>query len=111
MVKVSVEIKDNTQAILADLQKQQTSFVAQGAFLIQAESRIRVPVDTGNLRNSIITEVFAEDGQAVSETGPTADYAKYVEYGTSRQEAQPYMEPGFQAAKPGIDRVAKRLLG
>lgn len=109
MIKPTVEIIDNTDEILKELQKQQTSLVAQGAALIQSESRLRVPVITGNLRNSIITEVFVEDGLAVSETGPTAEYAEAVELGTNRREAKPYMEPGFQAAKPKIDRLAEAM--
>ena len=110
MLKVQVTVKDNTREIIAELQKQQTSFVALGAAQIQTQARVRVPVLTGNLRNSIQTEVYTEDGQAVSETGPTADYSTYVEYGTRFQKAQPFMEPGYQAAKPNIDRIFERLL-
>ena len=110
MLKVQVTVNDKTKELLAELQRQQLTFVTLGGQAIRTEASTRTPVLTGNLRSSIQSEAFVEDGQAVSETGPTADYAKFVEYGTSRQTAQPFMEPGYQAAKPNIDRIFERLM-
>lgn len=57
------------------------------------------PVDTGELIGSI--DGFT-DGESV-EVYADADYAQYVEYGTSKMEAQPYFRPAlaraFQIAK------------
>lgn len=47
------------------------------------------PVDTGNLRNSI-THTTDEDSAYI---GTNVEYAPYVEFGTSRQKAQPYLRP------------------
>jgi HK97 gp10 family phage protein len=52
-----------------------------------------VPVDTGNLRNSIGVDLDP-DGLGF-EAGPTASYGHYVEYGTSRQGPASYMGPAF----------------
>lgn len=104
---MSVTKKDYTAQLLADLQRRQLGFVAAGGEAIRREAVKRCPVDTGNLRSSIRTYAFVDDGVAVSETGPEADYAEYVEFGTSRQRAQPYMEPGYQAAIPDIARLAE----
>ena len=49
------------------------------------------PVDTGRLRNSI-THVINAGEQAVY-VGTNVEYAPYVELGTSRQKAQPYLRP------------------
>lgn len=49
------------------------------------------PVDTGRLRNSI-THVTRPDDNAVY-IGTNVEYAPYVEYGTARQEAQPFLRP------------------
>ena len=54
----------------------------------------RCPVDTGELIGSI--DGFA-DGESV-EVYADADYAQYVEYGTSKMEAQPYFRPAVAAA-------------
>jgi len=133
---IKVKWTDNTSKVLADLQRQGLQFVSEGGQAIRTEMASRAPVRLGNLKGSIQVETFVEDGIPTSETGPTAEYAPYVEYGTgiyaadgsgrktpwrykdeegkwhvtSGQEAQPFAEPGFQAAKPQIDRLAERLL-
>lgn len=133
---IKVKWTDNTSKVLADLQRQGMQFVSEGGQAICSEMASRAPVKLGNLKGSIQVETFVEDGIPTSETGPTAEYAQYVEYGTgiyaadgsgrktpwrykdeegnwhvtSGQEAQPFAEPGFQAAKPQIDRLAERLL-
>ena len=137
-MSVKATVKDYTKDVLSDLQRQGLQFVSEGGQAIRTEMILRADgsVRTGNLKNSINTESFVEDGIPTSETGPTAEYAPYVEYGTgiyaadgtgrktpwrykdeegnwhttSGQEAQPFAEPGFQAAKPQVDRLAERLL-
>ena len=52
------------------------------------------PVDTGELISSI---EGSTDGESV-EVYADADYAQYVEYGTSKMEAQPYFRPALAAA-------------
>lgn len=52
------------------------------------------PVDTGELISSIDGST---DGERV-EVFADADYAQYVEYGTSKMEAQPYFRPALAAA-------------
>ena len=52
------------------------------------------PVDTGELISSI---GGFTDGEGV-EVYADADYAQYVEYGTSKMEAQPYFRPAIAAA-------------
>ena len=58
------------------------------------------PVDTGELISSI--DGFT-DGESV-EVYADADYAQYVEYGTSKMDEQPYFRPALAAAF----EVAKR---
>ena len=52
------------------------------------------PVDTGELISSIDGST---DGESV-EVYADADYAQYVEYGTSKMEAQPYFRPAIASA-------------
>jgi len=58
------------------------------------------PVDTGELISSI--DGFT-DGEGV-EVYADADYAQYVEYGTSKMEAQPYFRPAIAAALERANR-------
>lgn len=52
------------------------------------------PVDTGNLRNSISHDV-AQSGSSelAAYIGTNVEYAPYVEMGTSRAKAQPFIRP------------------
>ena len=56
--------------------------IARGISLVQEEAKSLCPVRTGELRNSIFTDV-EEDGTAVRGTCYTnKEYAQYVEFGT-----------------------------
>lgn len=66
------------------------------AYAIEGDAKVLCPVDTGNLMNSISTDV---DGMT-AEIGPTADYGVWVEMGNSRMAGQPYMIPAFERRVP-----------
>ena len=53
-----------------------------------------VPVDTGYLRSTIDAGEWGDGFWCEA----TADYAQYVEYGTSYMDAQPYFEPALEEA-------------
>ena len=78
----------------------------------QASAQRRAPVDTGALRNSIGTE-FGDSGMSAL-IGPTVNYGAYVEFGTSRMSAQPYMSPAMDEVTPGfisaLEQIGKGLL-
>lgn len=67
------------------------------------------PVDTGTLKESI--EKKTEGGKVT--VGPRGvDYAGYVENGTSRTPAQPYVAPTIQwAQQVGPRRIAAKIEG
>lgn len=54
-------------------------------------AKMKCPVDTGNLRNSITHSVRMDDDAVY--IGTNVEYAAYVEMGTSRMKAQPYLKP------------------
>lgn len=59
---------------------------------LQAEgyAKLLCPVDTGNLRNSITHQQEGNDTEAI---GTAVLYGKYVEMGTQRTKAQPFIKP------------------
>lgn len=65
-------------------------------FLETAQSL--VPVRTGNLMNSIMAESNGSDVLCYTD----CEYAQYVEYGTWKQDAQPYFEPALEEAMSEI---------
>lgn len=64
---------------------------------IERNAKAIVPVDTGNLKNSIghsdLRALAAEHLQI--DIGPTANYGQYVELGTTTQAPQAYMGPSL----------------
>ena len=72
---------------------------------LQADARERVPVKTGRLRASI--QVLPERKRGLLQrVGTNVKYAPHVEFGTSTQEAQPYIYPAYRAMVP---KIVKRL--
>lgn len=76
---------------------------------IQAGAQNRAPVDTGALRNSITHEYRRGGGTLRGEVGPTVNYGGYVERGTSRTRAQPYLRPATDAVLPGYEAALGQL--
>ncbi len=60
------------------------------------------PVDTGRLSNSITHEMGVDADGPYSDVGTNVEYALFVELGTSRAAAQPYLRPALEAAKSGV---------
>lgn len=74
------------------------------AHTIRTEARgvVFCPVDTGHLRTTIGSS-FEGDGRSGEMTGTvsaTANYAKYVHDGTSRQAPQPFLADALRATEP-----------
>lgn len=67
------------------------------------------PVDTGNLRNSI-THAVESDEDAVY-VGTNVEYAPYVEMGTRRTAAQPFLRPAATEHGSTYRSILKRNLG
>jgi HK97 gp10 family phage protein len=75
---------------------------------VTSEAKVRAPVDTGNLRGSIENEVIDNDKSVV--IGTNTEYAVYVEKGTYKQRAQPYLTPAVEENKSRIKKLAEREL-
>ena len=64
--------------------------------------------DTGNLVSKIIVRQKSQD---VTSVESNANYSAYLEYGTSKMEARPFMLPAFERSKkPIVDAVFKRVI-
>lgn len=65
--------------------------IAAGAETVAEQARSVCPVDTGALRDSI---TVTQNG-AAAEISANTDYAAFVEFGTSKMAAQPYLVPSL----------------
>lgn len=69
--------------------------LAEGALVIAEYAEAGCPVDTGYLRSTVFVR---ENGNDV-EVGFSAEYASYVEFGTYKMAAQPFLRPAFDIAE------------
>ena len=70
--------------------------------LVEAEAKKACPVDTGKLRASITPVI---ESWAAGYVGTNTAYAPYVEYGTRKMAAQPFLEPAFEAGRKAASRI------
>jgi len=69
--------------------------VARRALFVESAAKQLTPVDTGRLRGSITMELTRDSKGVVAYVGTNVEYAIYVEMGTSRMRAQPYLIPAL----------------
>lgn len=62
---------------------------------IKRSAQAMAPVDTGNLKNSVTYETTQSSDAVEGLIGPTANYGKFVEFGTSRMAPRAFMGPAF----------------
>ena len=65
------------------------------------------PVDTGNLRNSITHGQLNENTEII---GTNVEYAPYVELGTVRMAARPYLRPAAENHTPEYKAVVESCM-
>lgn len=101
-----------------------------GAALIRNDARARAPVDTGEMKKDIQIKrdrhtegdhvarysVFVRGGKKSRLSGKARNvdkdsfYWKFVEFGTSKMPAKPFMRPAYEANKESaVDAIGKRL--
>ena len=77
---------------------------------MQTTAKEVCPVDTGDLKGSITLEFIDNRFSFSSEVEPHQDYAEYVERGTRRMSAQPYMRPAFIQQSARFKDDLKKLM-
>lgn len=90
----------------------------QTADAIVKTAQSLAPVDTGALRRSYRFQKVTPDriivGSHEDEINPKTqkgvDYAKYVEFGTSNNIAQPHFVPAFMQARTTFELLLKRAM-
>ncbi|WP_424976813.1 HK97-gp10 family putative phage morphogenesis protein [Leisingera sp. S232] len=120
---LSERLKAIPAAVVRDVQPA----LIKGAEDVAAAQRALVPVDDGDLKASITvttpgqtTPGYAEGGgkrtagsnQALVTAGnEKVRHGHLQEFGTVKQEAQPFMRPGYRLAKPKALRRIQRAIG
>lgn len=79
---------------------------------IADDARLGVPVKTGRLRDSIVAETPTMGGDEIRcVISANTEYALYVEMGTYKMKARPYLKPALYKNKDEFERQMRGLVG
>lgn len=101
--------RDNTEQAIDGIDSAIGVALEEIGLLAEGYAARKCPVDTGNLRGSITHEVDTADDAVY--IGTNVEYAPYVELGTSRQKAQPFLRPAASEHGAQYRQVLKKALG
>jgi HK97 gp10 family phage protein len=107
-VKGFDELAERLQGLGPEIAAEAREEVQMSALEIESRAKELSPVDTGRLRSSIRTEVGAAPEEISATVFTDVDYAIFVELGTSRAEAQPFLVPAAEEVAP---QMIRRLEG
>ena len=80
---------------------------------IEATAKTLAPVDTGNLKGSIVTRdlrAVGTSGTVAAEVRAKANGAEFVELGTSRMAPQPFMGPAAGKHSPACAAAMAEIM-
>ena len=75
---------------------------------IQEKAEFTKGYQTGQTKRSVTLEI--KDGGFTAESGPTTEYAEYVENGTRFMDAQPFVRPALEEQASKFKRDMQKLV-
>lgn len=106
-MQIHIEGLENVQAMfeqkMNDITNKLSEGVAESCKVVEADAKAMCPVDTGGLRKSITSEVSGTTGVV----GTNKEYAMYVEFGTYKMAAQPYLVPALKGNEEKVLQIIK----
>lgn len=108
---MSVITVNRTPELIARVEAGTRVAVQRAANNVFLRSKSTVPVDTGTLKASAQVKPASGGGMSyTAEVSFNTNYALYVEFGTSKMAAQPYLVPAAHAALPQFKNDLKILV-
>lgn len=99
----SFELIDHSDEVIDEMKKTMERALEKIGMVGEAYAKEECPVDTGTLRDSISHAV--DDNTTI--IGTNVEYAPYVELGTSKMDAQPYLRPAVENHIKEYKEIAK----
>jgi len=103
-----MNFKSNKTQVKAALQQAKERTLEGVGVFLDGEATTRCAVDTGNLRGSINHSVNTAEGSVT--IGTPVEYGIYVEKGTYKMQAQPFLEPAIIGNYPRIKQLVSELM-
>lgn len=106
MAKIEVT-NSHVDEVIEALQSKRLKIIEEWGLLAEGYAKINCPVDTGRLRNSIS---HGKEDDSTMVVGTNVEYAPYVELGTSRMEARPFLAPSIDEHIAEYKEIAQEEL-
>jgi HK97 gp10 family phage protein len=96
------ELANKFKSMGKKIYTEQEQSLLQAGMVVERSAKQKAPVDTGRLRSSIATRLNSSKDTVVVEVGTNVEYAPYVEFGSSRSPAKPFLLPAFTENKAKV---------
>lgn len=106
-MRVNVTVTGSLSGITAGIESAVSEAIATGAEVVAESARGSCPVDTGALQSSIAAQSSGMNASISANT----HYAAYVEFGTSKMAAQPYLVPALLGNENAIISAISAAIG
>lgn len=107
---MSATLKSRLPEIVAELRPRVSAAVKEASEHVADEAKMRVPVDTGDLRDAIHVERGGPATYSVLAGDSDAFYGHMVEFGTSRTAPRPFMVPAAEASRAVAEAMVTAVL-
>ena len=104
----NIDVSDHTREWLSALAPALSRGLGEVGLVAEVHAKARCPVDTGRLRDSITHAQLDARHEAI---GTNVEYARYVELGTSRAGARPFLVPAASGHSPEYRAIMRAALG
>jgi len=96
-------IKDNTRGVLNEVDRRISQSLVTAALMVERTAKQTVPVLTGALKRSITHKPEVPKREVL--VGSNLTYAPFIELGTSKMSAKPYLRPALEQNMPAIRKL------
>lgn len=105
---MSVRFISNAPSVLSAENKARAQALEIVGGKAESYAKALCPVDTGRLRNSITHQQYSEDTEVI---GTNVEYAPYVELGTHKMAARPFLRPAAEGHGAEYAAIIKQIYG
>lgn len=106
MANSDVDLKWYGDSVIKNVNAGTIKALIRATNLVQADAKLLAPVDTGDLRGSIVKAV--DNSSFTGTVSTNKEYASYVEFGlrtNPNYPVQPYMRPALNDNKKNITKI------
>lgn len=107
---MEIQITDNSKEVLAELFEKLDQALDYCGFVAAGYAKLDCPVDTGNLRSKIGHTTIVEKNDFSCYIGTNVEYAPYVEFGTYKMKARPFLRPAASNHKDEYTQIIEYML-